>query len=137
MLYKLTLSTPMLYKPSDEAFPPLHTLPPGSETCLKCSYRWGDAKPEFTVEWTGVREPLTEEERRIVEAGGATPVRDGHTLEIPAGDYRLLQVPALGSLEEAELAAASALCGAASGTVYVRLFKENRIEAVTQFFAPA
>ena len=87
--------------------------------------------------WSGLRTPFTDEEKKLIEAGFPAPERAGYGLQLPQGNYQMLQTIPAGTIQELKPVLASSLATRLEDLVYVRFFKENDFETVMQIFSPA
>ena len=108
MLFRLTLQNHMTYRPQEHEPGDFSSLPVGGEIAFACNFRYEDVI--FTLDriWCGERSPLSASEKALLENGDALPERPGYTLEIPAGNYSLLQLPPAEDLPSLRRAAISA-----------------------------
>ena len=79
----------------------------------------------------------TPEEKKLIEAGFPAPERAGYSLQLPQGNYQMLQTMPAGTIQELKPVLASSLATRLEGLLYVRFFKENDFETVMQIFSPA
>ena len=134
MLFRLTLQNHMTYRPQEHEPGDFSLLPVGGEIAFACNFRYEDVI--FTLDriWCGERSPLSASEKALLEKGDALPERPGYTLEIPAGNYSLLQLPPAEDLPSLRRAAISAAGTRRRGRLYVRFLRESVLECVMQIF---
>ena len=91
MLFSLNLSNPISYIRQDHGLGDILDMIPGSEVCFCYDFGYDDVIFRISRRWSAFRAPYSDDEKRIIEAGGIPPERCGYGLSIPAGDYSLLQ----------------------------------------------
>lgn len=140
-MQKLNLINPLTFKRVEISFNELMLKmllsPKGSDSFILYSYVFDDSGCKFTRVDSGMKSPLTKEEKERIESGLSPIVRDDDDTSIPAGSYLFEQYPDLS--EEELLATTFAAITAAKGDsnlLYVRLYKENELECVMQAFRP-
>ncbi len=140
-MQKLNLINPLTFKRVEISFNELMLKmllsPKGSDSFILYSYAFDDSGCKFTRVDSGMKSPLTKEEKERIERGLSPIVRDDDNTSIPAGSYLFEQYPDLS--EEELLATTFAAITAAKGDsnlLYVRLYKENELECVMQAFRP-
>lgn len=134
---KLTLSSPIAYNPTDIPFDGIIAkaaqAAPGYDAAMLYKIDLGDSI-SLTRCCSGERPGYTEEEKMKIEQGIAVPPKPGETFSIPAGEYLFEQLPAMfneDDLPRLLLPYATRPC-----EVYIRIFHENALETVMQFFFP-
>ena len=100
------------------------------------SFGYDDVIFRISRRWSAFRAPYSDDEKRIIEAGGIPPERSGYGLSIPAGDYSLLQTVPVEDEKKLRSVAMTIAGRYRCGTMYVRMFKENPLECVMQIFVP-
>ena len=134
-MMKLTLSTPMAYRPSelslDEMTEKAAHASPGYDAMVLYELSLSDSLSVRRLEG-GERDAFTEEERLAVQRGVAVPAKDDETFIVPAGGYSFLQLPAV--FTEKDLPRLLLPFSAKCTRAYVRIFHENVLETVMQLF---
>ena len=134
---KLTLSSPLAYKPTslsfDELLAKAAKAAPGYDAAVL--YKIGlDDSMTLASCGSGERDGYTEEERKLIENGLPIVPKEDETFQIPAGTYAFEQLPA--AFEEKDLPRLLLPYAAKDRYVYIRLFHENILETAMQFFFP-
>ena len=136
MLFSLNLSNPISYIRQDHGLGDILDMIPGSEVCFCYDFDYDDVIFRISRRWSAFRAPYSDDEKRIIEAGGIPPERSGYGLSIPAGDYSLLQTVPVDDEKELRSVAMTIAGRYRCGTMYVRMLKENPLECVMQIFVP-
>lgn len=137
MLFRLSLEQAITYEEGDYSFRDIDNAEAGSDLCFCFRYRYDDVFLNLEKLWSGLRTPFTDEEKKLIEAGFPAPERAGYGLQLPQGNYQMLQTIPAGTIQELKPVLASSLATRLEGLLYVRFFKENDFETVMQIFSPA
>lgn len=135
----LTLVYPLTYKPTDinydEALKTIYSAPIGSDMVFRYSYEILDEEILINHLSSGEKIPLTQEEKSVIESGLPPLKRDGEITFIQAGKYSFSQLPPANAEADLHLLIFGE-CEKTKGEIFIRLFKENTIEVIMQFFYP-
>lgn len=134
---KLTLSSPLSYKPTESSFDDLSAkaadAAPGYDAAMLYEIKLDDILILKRI-GGGERYGYTENEKEQIEKGMPPVPKEDETFIIPSGTYDFEQLPAL--FEEKDIARLILPYAAKNRFVYIRLFHENAFETVMQFFFP-
>ena len=140
-LQKLELFNPLTYRRTETGFNELIrtmlTAPTGTDSFIRYDFTFTDAGAEFRASDSGMKSPLSDEEKKRIESGLSPLVRDDEDTAIPAGRYAFEQFPDLAEESGLTMTLAGLLSvRGAENSIYVRLYKENVLELVMQAFRP-
>ena len=131
----LTLSSPIAYRPTELSFDQLVAkaaqAAPGYDAAVLYRISLGDALSLSRIAG-GERDGYTEEERKTMEKGQAIAPKPYETFRIEAASYQFEQL--LAAFEEKDLPRLLLPYAGRERSVYVRIFHENMLETVMQFF---
>jgi len=135
----LTLSNSLTYKETNLSYKTsldtIYSSEIGTDHILYYHYEIEDEKVVLKLIASGVKAPLSQEEKDTIESGLEPLKREEEKLIVAKGSYYFVQTsPA----ENEELLAflLFAESQSSSGKVYIRFFKENQLEVVMQFLFP-
>ena len=133
----LSLLSPLCYLPFEgscgEFLEAFHSGEAGTDGMLGIAFVYSDGLGLDIVS-KGLKPPLTEEEKRMLESGERLPRKPEETCQIPSGRYYFEQYPAVFSEEELRPLLLP-WCGEATGCC-IRFFKESPQRRVAQLFVP-
>lgn len=139
LVMNLTLSNSLTYKETNLSYKTsldtIYSSKIGSDHILYYYYEIEDEKVVLKLIASGVKAPLSQEEKDTIESGLEPLKREEEKLIVAKGSYYFVQTsPA----ENEELLAflLFAESQSSSGKVYIRFFKENQLEVVMQFLFP-
>lgn len=115
-------------------FSNLFSITDGGEVCLEISYTCDDAA-SFKLITTAHKDPPTEEVKKAVDSGLPVPEIHNPAFSIPAGKYefeQLIMLPEPSKLE----GFLYHYCTSRSGTVFLRILRENAFSFVAQILRP-
>lgn len=131
----LTLSSPIAYRPTELSFDQLVAkaaqAAPGYDAAVLYRISLGDALSLSRIAG-GERDGYTEEERKMIGKGMAIAPKPYETFRIEAASYQFEQLPV--AFEEKDLPRLLLPYAGRERSVYVRIFHENMLETVMQFF---
>ncbi len=135
----LTLVYPLTYTPNDKSYDlalkEIYKAPIGTDMIFSYSYEIEDENILFSPLSSGEKAPLSQEEKTVIEQGLPPLKRDGELPFLKSGRYTFSQLPPAESESELPLLIYGE-CENNKGEVFIRLFKENTIEVIMQFFFP-
>ncbi len=108
----------------------------GYDAVIEFAYSFKDEKLSISTIGSGERDGYTEEERKIIEAGGSIKRKDGESVEIPSGKYLFEQLPFIPEENEIPRIILPYLKDR-EGRFYIRIYKENILECVLQLLFPS
>jgi hypothetical protein len=112
----------------------LFSIPEGGEVCLHVSYNCGDSVSMDLTELAS-KDPPTLEDKIAVDSGMQIPPLDNPAFSIPAGEYQFEQLvilPEPGNLE----GFLYRYCTKSTGSLYLRILRENPVSFVAQIIIP-
>jgi hypothetical protein len=136
---KLTLSNPLTYRSSDHGYDSavkaVYHADTGTDAVLLYNYEIRDESVYLSLSGAGMKTPLSDKEKKVIESGLTPLVREEEDFFIPAGTYSFSQMAPVEAKSDLPLLI-YADCTKDKGKVYIRLFKENAFETVMQFLFP-
>ena len=140
-IHKLELFNPLTFRRTGTGFNELIrtmlTAPTGTDSFIRYDFTFSDSGAVFTYTDSGIKTPLSDEEKERIESGLTPLVRDDEDTAIPAGKYAFEQYPDLAEESLLTMALAGLIgLGGCRDSIYVRLYKENALELVMQAFRP-
>lgn len=137
---KLLLANPLTYKEEEFDFNGLLRKillsPAGTDGFIHFKFVFSDSGAMFSRLSSGIKSPMTEEEKETIEHGLTPIIRSDEKVSIPAGKYYFEQYPDLSEEQLLTRTLASLISIGSGNEIYVRLYKENFLETVMQAFRP-
>lgn len=139
LVMNLTLSNSLTYKETNLSYKTsldtIYSSEIGTDHILYYHYEIEDEKVVLKLIASGVKTPLSQEEKDTIESGLEPLKREEEKLIVAKGSYYFVQTS---PVEDEELLAflLFAESQSSSGKVYIRFFKENQLEVVMQFLFP-
>lgn len=139
LVMNLTLSNSLTYKETNLSYKTsldtIYSSEIGTDHILYYHYEIEDEKIVLKLIASGIKTPLSQEEKDTIESGLEPLKREEEKLIVKNGSYYFVQTS---PVENEELLAflLFAESQSSSGKVYIRFFKENQLEVVMQFLFP-
>lgn len=139
LVMNLTLSNSLTYKETNLSYKTsldtIYSSEIGTDHILYYHYEIEDEKIVLKLIASGIKTPLSQEEKDTIESGLEPLKREEEKLIVKNGSYYFVQTS---PVENEELLAFLLFTESqsSSGKVYIRFFKENQLEVVMQFLFP-